>query len=178
MHIDDANRRETCVRSYLSRYVTADSELTEKERFVVEKLAVPAEWIYSYKALRAKYEHVYENQFKLLLKAHQWNEAHSVLVELIAPDMFIKRNILLFVSVVTWAGFKFFVFISVENLKLLNDYLVPLSKESESINKWNLGGQVYLDAIRLSQKAQFLFDFSRATEEQDDTVSKTFLRGS
>lgn len=70
------------------------------------------------------------------------------------------------------------MFISVENLKLLNDYLVPLSKESESINKWNLGGQVYLDAIRLSQKAQFLFDFSRATEEQDDTVSKTFLRGS
>lgn len=93
MHIDDANRRETCVRNYLSRYVTADSELTEQERFLVEKLAVPAEWVYSYKALRAKYEHLDESQFKLLLKAHQWNEAHSVLVELIAPDLFIKRNV-------------------------------------------------------------------------------------
>ncbi len=35
-----------------------------------------------------------------------------------------------------------------------------LLKEYQSINKWNLGGQVYLDAIKLNKKAQILFDFS------------------
>lgn len=73
--------------------MTSDSELNEKERFLVEKLSVPSEWIYSFKALRAKYENLHDNQFKLLLKAHKWNEAHTVLVELLAPDLFIKSKI-------------------------------------------------------------------------------------
>ena len=47
--------------------------------------------------------------------------------------------------------------------------MISLSKESESINKWNLGGQIYLDFIRLNQKAQTLFDF---TEEQNEQVNK------
>jgi hypothetical protein len=38
--------------------------------------------------------------------------------------------------------------------------LNTLLKEYQSINKWNLGGQVYLDAIKLNKKAQILFDFS------------------
>ena len=72
--------------------MTSHSELNEQERFTLERLNVPAEWIYEYKALRAKYEHLYENQFQLLLKAHKWNEAHTVLVEVLAADLFIKRN--------------------------------------------------------------------------------------
>jgi hypothetical protein len=90
MHIDDAKRRESCVRSYLSRHVSSDSELNEQESFLVDKLGVPVEWLYEYKALRAKYEHQHENQFKLLVKAHKWSEAHLVLIEMIAPDLFIK----------------------------------------------------------------------------------------
>jgi nuclear pore complex protein Nup98-Nup96 len=92
MHLADGKRRESAVRGYLSRYVTAESELSASERFVVEKLAVPREWVYGLKAQRAKYEHKYENQFKLLVAAHKWNEAHSVLVELLAPDLFIKSE--------------------------------------------------------------------------------------
>ena len=34
-----------------------------------------------------------------------------------------------------------------------------LSKESHIISKWNLGGQIYLDYIRLEQQAQYLFNF-------------------
>jgi len=92
MHLADGKRRESAVRGYLSRYVTAESELSASERFVVEKLAVPREWVYGLKAQRAKYEHKYENQFKLLVGAHKWNEAHSVLVEMLAPDLFIKSE--------------------------------------------------------------------------------------
>ncbi len=93
MHLEDEKRRESAVRGYLSRYVTSESELTEKEKFVIESLVVPREWVYEMKAQRAKYEYKYENQFKLLVKAHKWNEAHSVLIELLAPDMFIKSRI-------------------------------------------------------------------------------------
>lgn len=145
MHLGDENRRETCVKNYLSHYVTSESELNEKEKFLIEKLMVPSEWVFSYKALRAKYEYQYESQFKLLVKAHHWNEAHSVLIDLLAPDLFIKQN-----------------------LKTLNEYLIPLSKESESINKWNLGGQIYIDYIKLNQKAQVLFDFSKSNEGEEE----------
>jgi nuclear pore complex protein Nup98-Nup96 len=93
MHIDDERRREVLVHHYISKNVSSQSELTEQERFLVDKLNVPAEWIYEHKALRAKYEHSYENQFLLLLKAHKWNEAHTVLVEILAADLFIKRKI-------------------------------------------------------------------------------------
>ena len=78
------------MKNYISRYVTSDSELNEKEAFLIEKLSVPAEWVYDFKALRAKYEHLHENQFKLLLKAHKWNEAHAILIDLLAQDLFIK----------------------------------------------------------------------------------------
>lgn len=75
----------------MSKNVTSSSDLTENEKFLIEKLNVPCEWIYEYKALRAKYEHQYANQLQLLLKAHKWNEAHTVLIEQLAPDLFIKR---------------------------------------------------------------------------------------
>ena len=134
------------MRNYLSRYVTADSDLSEKEKFVIERLGVPAEWLYSYKALRAKYEHLYANQFQLLVKAHQWSEAHSVLVELIAPDLFLRHN-----------------------FKTLAECLAPLAKEAESISKWGLGGQIYHDAIRLSHRAHLLLDFE-SKGEREETV--------
>lgn len=120
--------------------MTSQRELNEKEAFLIEKLNIPFEWVYEYKALRAKYEGLHDNQFELLLKAHKWNEAHCILIELLAPDLFIKQN-----------------------LKTLNHYLNTLSKESQSINKWNSGGQVYLDYIKLNQKAESLFDFSSET---------------
>ena len=86
-------RREKFVRNYISRYVSGDSELNEKESFLIEKLKVPAEWVYDYKANRAKYEGLHENQLRLLLKAHRWNEAHSVLIDNLAPEFFLKSEI-------------------------------------------------------------------------------------
>jgi len=143
MHIQNDQEREKFVRNYISRYVSSDSELNEKESFLIEKLKVPAEWVYDYKANRAKYEGLHENQLKLLLRAHKWNEAHSVLIDNLGPEFFLKKN-----------------------FKILNEYLTQLSKENQLINKWNLGGQVYLDAIKLSQHGQVLFDFSNDEQEK------------
>ncbi len=49
---------------------------------------------------------------------------------------------------------------------------MPLAKESESINKWNLGGQVYLDYISLHHKATGIFDFS--SDEQVFSKKKKY----
>jgi nuclear pore complex protein Nup98-Nup96 len=152
MHIEDEQRRESYVKLYLSKHVTGQSELNEKETFLVEKLGVPVDWIYEFKALRAKYECNYENQFKLLLKAHKWNEAHGILVDILAPEFFIK-----------------------ENFKTLNQYLVMLAKEHQSINKWNLGGLIYLDFIRLNQKAELMFKFEADSETEAQVAIFSFL---
>lgn len=143
MHIEDDQRREKFVRLYLSRNVSTSIELNESERFLVEKLKVPSEWVYEYKALRARYEHLDENQLELLLKAHKWNDAHHVLVEQIAPDLFIAKK-----------------------YEKLSSYLNLLNKESSCISKWSYGGQVYLDFIRLHQKQEFFFKFEQEEEEK------------
>ena len=80
------------MKSYLSKHASGESELSEQESFLIEKLKLPAEWVYESKALRAKYDMLHENQFQLLLKAHKWNQAHTVLIEMLAPDLFIQRN--------------------------------------------------------------------------------------
>ena len=97
MHIEgDESRREACVRTYLSKHACSKSELNDKEKFLTDTLRVPEAWVYEAKALKAKYKHEYVSQFELLLKAHKWNEAHLILVEVLAPELFLKRNLYLF----------------------------------------------------------------------------------
>ncbi|RNA23314.1 nuclear pore complex Nup98-Nup96 isoform X1 [Brachionus plicatilis] len=150
MHIDDDQRREKFVRLYLSRNVSSQSELNDSERFLIDKLKLPSEWVYEYKALRAKYEHLDENQLELLLKAHKWNEAHHVLIEHIAPDLFITKK-----------------------FEKLGVYLNMLSKESTCINRWNYGGLVYMDFIRLHGKQDILFKFE--DDEEDKLVDNDMV---
>jgi nuclear pore complex protein Nup98-Nup96 len=93
MHMQgDERRRESCVRLYLAKNVTSESELSERELFCIEKLRVPESWVYECKAMRAKCVNEHENQFELLLKAKKWNEAHAVLIEFLAPDMLLRRK--------------------------------------------------------------------------------------
>ena len=90
MHIGDKKRREQYVQLYISKNVSSSVDVNESEKFIINELNVPAELVFEYKALRAKYEHLYENQIELLMRAHKWNEAHLVLVEFLAPDYFIQ----------------------------------------------------------------------------------------
>ena len=90
LHIEDEKIREKYVKLYLNKNVSSAKEMTEKEKFVHEKLKVPAEWIYEAKALRAKYERLSENEIDLLIKARKWNQAHLILIDLIGPDYVIK----------------------------------------------------------------------------------------
>ena len=92
MHVRDEKRREACVRAYLAKYASSASELSESELFLVDKLQVPRVWLYEYKAMKAKYKREHVHQLELLLKAHKWNEAHLLLVDVLAPDLFLKRE--------------------------------------------------------------------------------------
>ena len=49
----------------------------------------------------------------------------------------------------------------------MQEYLNVLVKESHSISKWNVGGQIYLDYIRLEQRAQYLFNFDNNNKHKD-----------
>jgi nuclear pore complex protein Nup98-Nup96 len=137
MHLSDAKQRDKHVQAYLSRNVTGDYELNEKERFIVEKLKVPREWVYEYKALRAKYEHRHENQIRLLMEARKWNEAHAVLIEHLAADYFIQEK---------WTD--------------LNSFLSRLNAESQTISKWSVGGQIYLNYFHLNEKITRIFNLA------------------
>jgi hypothetical protein len=74
--------------------VSSCKELTQAESFIIQKLKVQSDVVYEFKALRAKYDNLYENQLYLLIKAHKWNEAHFILSEHVAPEYFIKGTII------------------------------------------------------------------------------------
>ena len=59
-------------------------------------------------------------------------------------------------------------FLFKENFKTLSGYLQTLSKEKESINKWNVGGQIYTEFIRLNEKADVFFTFTFKGGESDE----------
>lgn len=59
-----------------------------------------------------------------------------------------------------------------DNFKTLYQYLRTLSKESQSIDKWSMGGQIYLDFLNLKQQADQLFtDYADSIDSA--TSSKT-----
>lgn len=57
-------------------------------------------------------------------------------------------------------------FLKKENFQTLHEYLFTLSREKDSINKWNIGGQIYSDFIRLKQRADVLFSFSQDEHQE------------
>jgi nuclear pore complex protein Nup98-Nup96 len=92
LHIKDQRRRELCVQQILYRYIdlSKDPEYLEKEKFIIEKLQVPAKWMYWAKAVKAGSNRNYHQQAKYLLCAKQWSLAHKIIMQHIAPDAIIN----------------------------------------------------------------------------------------
>ncbi|XP_048244213.1 nuclear pore complex protein Nup98-Nup96-like isoform X2 [Haliotis rufescens] len=137
LHIEDALRRETAVRSVLERHVTLSKspKYLHKEEFVRERLRVPHAWIHHAKAIKARSENKYHDEAWHLLKAAQWNEGHKVILAHIAADAIIN-----------------------ENFAYLRRYLEELSPPeiSSSVLDWSTGGKVFLDYINLCQRLENL----------------------
>lgn len=92
LHIHDQSRREIAVQTLLYRYIDLrrDDEYLKKERFIIDDLGVPENWIYWAKAVRAGALRKYHAQADYLLKAKQWATAHEVIMDHIVPDAIIN----------------------------------------------------------------------------------------
>ena len=143
LHLHDPDHRQTKVGEVLGRHVRLDDDISaEREAFVHEHLRVPVSWIARAKATRAAFEGSYGSQAWFLIKANDWNAAHSVIVKEIAPDAIIGDN------------YDFFY----ELLKHLADDSV-----SSSVTDWHLRGAVYYDFISVDVEVRQLL------EERDES---------
>lgn len=88
LHIRERTRREAAIKGILLRHIEIDfeSEYIKLENFIVDKLGIPETWIYYAKAVRAGCQRRFDDQAKFLLHAKEWNLAHEVIVNHIAPD--------------------------------------------------------------------------------------------
>ena len=95
--------------------------------FLEDTLKIPRQWIYEAKALRARHagDHLLEAEYLISADAHA--EAHRTILQQVAPVAIISGNR--------------------DNLKKILAKFDP-STQPEG---WGLGGQVYLDFIRLKE---------------------------
>ncbi|XP_078371007.1 nuclear pore complex protein Nup98-Nup96-like isoform X3 [Oculina patagonica] len=135
LHIQEPARREHAVRSLLCRYcsLSADHAYVEKERFMLDDLKIPAEWIHEAKALRARFEGRTREEAFHLVKARHWSLGHNVILRNLVSDAIIN------------AEYDF--------LKTLLGELEPRDRSS-TVRDWATGGQVFLDYLALVEKFQ------------------------
>lgn len=126
MHIDDADTRGSAIKNIIGRHVD-DIEEGGKLSFLEDTLKIPRPWIYEAKALRARHagDHLQEAEFLILAKAYA--EAHKTILQQVAPVAIISGNR--------------------DNLKKILGKFEPSTQPVG----WGLGGQVYLDFIRLKE---------------------------
>jgi len=126
MHIQDADARGAGLKNIIGRHIDKIDD-GEKREFLEKTLRIPRTWIYEAKALRARHAGDYLQEVEHLISAMAWVEAHKTIIEQVAPEAVISGN--------------------------LDDLKKILAKFDSSVRPegWRLGGQVYLDYIRLQE---------------------------
>ena len=89
LHLKDPVLCKDAIENILHHNCSPEEELVESEKFVVERLRVPKEWVYGAKAQRAGYEQWHDLRACHLLLSCQWNEAHLEVMEHLAVDAII-----------------------------------------------------------------------------------------
>ncbi|KAM3934269.1 nuclear pore complex protein Nup98-Nup96 [Leptodactylus fuscus] len=128
LHILDPIIRERSVQELLNRHcaLRETPETLSKEKFLREKLCIPAEWIYEAKAIRARREGDRHREALYLLRARHWNQCHKLVCRHLASDAIINENYLYLRS-------------------FLDEFSRP--ENCTHIQGWDTAGQVYLDYI-------------------------------
>ncbi|XP_030055686.1 nuclear pore complex protein Nup98-Nup96 isoform X2 [Microcaecilia unicolor] len=130
LHITNAYVRESAVRELLNRHCglceTAESQ--QKEAFLIQRLCIPAQWIYEAKAIRAKRDGDGHKEALYLSKAGHWNQCHKLFIRHLASDAIIN-----------------------ENYEYLKGFLeeLALPERSSLIQDWDTAGLLFLDYIRV-----------------------------
>ncbi|KAI9806069.1 MAG: hypothetical protein M1833_004476 [Piccolia ochrophora] len=164
LHLRSKGQRISAVQSLLARYggSIGDGHHDETFKSLVEEFRVPERWVWEAKALHARsVEQNSATEVAYLLKAHNWEEAHKTLCRTVAPEAIIENDSEGLQQLLT--GF--------DNVNHVRD--------------WRLGGQVYLDYLRLLEldgKRETISRSEQANQEkqkglpQDESMSAVLKR--
>uniref|UniRef100_A0A2S2R5G1 Nuclear pore complex protein Nup98-Nup96 n=1 Tax=Sipha flava TaxID=143950 RepID=A0A2S2R5G1_9HEMI len=139
LHIKDDQLRESSVEEVIGRNVDLpegdieDIILSEKEKFVVEKLNIEHELIYNAKAILAATYKKYLEATICYLKAKRWEEAHNVLVSHLLADFILQKE-------------------GKNTLKQLLNWLIEGSKINDSVPTVMLDSLTLLDYLKFDEK--------------------------
>uniref|UniRef100_A0A1A7XNB2 Nuclear pore complex protein Nup98-Nup96 n=1 Tax=Iconisemion striatum TaxID=60296 RepID=A0A1A7XNB2_9TELE len=137
LHLPDHGQRERAVKEVLMLHcpLQDNEESFRRERFLVEQLLIPEQWIHEAKATRAQRDGDRHQQALHLYRAGYWNQCHRLLIQHLASDCIIN-----------------------ENHDYLLDFLEGLAvpEHSATIQDWDTTGRVYLDYIRVIKSLQVI----------------------
>ncbi|XP_076068248.1 nuclear pore complex protein Nup98-96 [Oratosquilla oratoria] len=134
LNINDVDKRTSEIKEVLNRCVLVGDEDQEeqisREEFVTERLGVPKQWIDQAKAIKARTLKLTDDEAWYLLEASDYNEAHRIIVNTIAPSAIIN-----------------------EDHEYLSRYLEKFADESvqNQVADWQTGGSVYADYLSVCQ---------------------------
>ncbi|KAH0544545.1 hypothetical protein FGG08_001317 [Glutinoglossum americanum] len=132
LHLSDPELVASAGRALISRHAAEfGSPEEDAYRLLVERFQIPEVWIWEARALYARsVEHNHVAELEFLLKAMNWEEAHSTLCRFVAPTAVVEGNTALL-------------------RRMLGGFVEP-----DHVADWMLGGQVYLDYINLLRKRE------------------------
>lgn len=136
----DEKRRELELRNLLNRHLLIEGEpgkddpfYTEKEHFLVHYLKLPEQWLYAAKAVKAKTLWKTDEEAWYLIHCGQYNEAHKLIVEAIAPEAVVN-----------------------EDHDHLATFLNEFNTESiqNAVTDWSNGGAIYRNYLDVIQQVE------------------------
>ncbi|KAI8448843.1 nucleoporin [Phakopsora pachyrhizi] len=155
LHLESVECRERAVKSYLSRNINSIDDKTGE--FLTQVLMLPQSWIHAARAELAHYEGNLYEEYKWLMRAEKYGEAHRIAFCELAPEPIIRGDLKL--------------------LAKLFDAL-PIDRVPE----WSSGGKIYLDYIKVVELLPRLVKGGDLTVSDDeasviiDTVLPGLLR--
>uniref|UniRef100_A0A8C4R700 Nuclear pore complex protein Nup98-Nup96 n=1 Tax=Eptatretus burgeri TaxID=7764 RepID=A0A8C4R700_EPTBU len=134
LHIKDARARARAVQEVLGRHCTSEAD-ADLDRFLTERLGVPAAWLHLARAHRAHAEGDPHREAIHFLQAGHYNDCHRLVLRHIASDAVINGE-----------------------LGYLKTFLEVLGRPqcSSLVQDWEDGGGVFLEYIRVTEALQRL----------------------
>ncbi|KAK4689973.1 nuclear pore complex protein Nup98-Nup96, partial [Tremellales sp. Uapishka_1] len=146
-HLERIEGREKGLRELLGRHADSTSE---EEKFLVETLQVPAEWIHEAKAAALASSGDAFREYHELLRAGLFEKAHKILIEKLAPEAVIRND-----------------------LVLLRRLCEPL--EGRDPQGWEFGGKLFLTFANLLEEAPRLLHSVVAAGSHPDPTQAAAL---
>lgn len=129
LHLELPERRKAAVENYLSKNIQLLD--TDTETFLKKTLKIPSCWIYTARAELAQYENRLYDQYRWLIKAEKFTDAHRVVVNELAPEAVIRGDL--------------------SELKRLFEGL-----SSDNVADWPSGGKIFLEYVKVVEQLPIL----------------------